>query len=146
MTEEIKWTEEIIKTWLEDAVRTLRRLPPVRVQGHKSNWPDILYTEMEKVQMGHKPIKWPASAADISRMEMALEWIQWIDEADERHLLWKRAERLPWKVICHELGASKQTLWVKWKRLMSIIVYRLNNEKDPNYEKNHKFLCRYSRS
>ncbi len=87
------WTEDLVKHWLEDAIRTLRRLPPVRVQGYKTAWPQMLNSEMEKLQMDHKPTRWAASSFDISRMELVIEWIQWINEVDDRHLLWLSAKK-----------------------------------------------------
>ena len=148
MTEiEIKWTEDIVKNWLEDAIRTMRKLPPVRVQGYRSSWSlDVVYTEMEMLQMERKPIKWPASGFDIDRLDMILEWVQWIDETDDRHLVWRRAKRLPWKILCRELGASRATLWRRWKLVISMIVGRLNDKKHQDFQKNHRFLCRYLRS
>ncbi len=143
---EIKWTEDIVKNWLEDAIQTLRRLPPVHVQGYRTAWPQMLNSEIEKLQMDSKLIKWPASGFDIDRLEMIIEWVQWIDETDDRHLVWKRAKRLPWKILCRELGASRATLWRRWKLVISMIVGRLNDKKHQDFEKNYRFLCRYLRS
>jgi hypothetical protein len=42
-----KWTVTDIADRFEEAAQTLRRLPPVKIQGYGNNWPDVVLTTME---------------------------------------------------------------------------------------------------
>ena len=44
----------------------------------------------------------------ISRMEETLTWNRFL-EPDEAHLMWARAEGVPWKGICYRFGISRPT-------------------------------------
>ena len=139
----VKWNIKVTAEWFEDAVRTMRRLPPVKVQGYHSAWPPIIYSEAEKMHMDKKPMRIKPTAFDISRMELAIDWLNWIDNPDERKLIWERAKRKPWKVICWELGVCRMTAWRKWTMALTIIITHLNNTQEANYQKNKHYLCRY---
>lgn len=121
-----EWTEEMVADRLEDAARTMRRLPPVKVQGYVSAWPAIFYTEMEKLQMDKKPRKWPAMPEQVTRMEEACDWLLLLENIDDRKLLWLRAERVPWKPICWKMGISRATANRRWKNGIRIIMHKLN--------------------
>ena len=121
-----EWTEEIVADRLEDAARTMRRLPPVKVQGYVSAWPAIFYTEMEKLQMDKKPRKWPAMPEQVTRMEEACDWLLLLENIDDRKLLWLRAERVPWKPICWKMGISRATANRRWKNGIRTIMQKLN--------------------
>ena len=41
------WTAEDVADHFEEAFRTLRKLPPVKVQGYFNTWPDIVRTSRE---------------------------------------------------------------------------------------------------
>ena len=70
----------------------------------------------------------PPAAAQISRMEEVLGWLWWL-EADERNLVWLRAQGVRWKVICYSLGYSRETLRTKHKIALTKICTRLNVKK-----------------
>ena len=86
-----KWTKEIVADRFEDAVRTLSRLPAVRVNGYMSAWPEIVYTKREIAMMDQKPKRWPPTAEAISDMEETCKWINLLDEIDDRKVIWLRA-------------------------------------------------------
>lgn len=121
-----EWTEEMVADRLEDAARTMRRLPPVKAQGYVSAWPAIFYTEMEKLQMDKKPRKWPAMPEQVTRMEEACDWLLLLEDIDDRRLLWLRAERVPWKPICWKMGISRATANRRWKNGICTIMQKLN--------------------
>ncbi len=68
-----KLDEQQVIARFKEAVSTMRRLPPVRVQGYFNAWPDMVYTEIEIMRMDRKPKTWPATPEDISNMEEATE-------------------------------------------------------------------------
>lgn len=63
---ELIWTREMVKDWFESAVYTLKKMPREKVQGYKTYWPGIRYTEMELLQMDSKPIRLVANSLDIA--------------------------------------------------------------------------------
>ena len=61
----------------------------------------------------------------IDRMDEALDWLMWL-EAEERRLVWLRAEGLPWKRITHRLAIGRTTAWQRWTIALLKIATRLN--------------------
>jgi hypothetical protein len=119
------WTAEDVADHFEEAFRTLRKLPPVKVQGYLSAWPQILRSEKEIQAMEPEPMRVRPSASAITRLEQTFDWVLWLDEP-ERRLIWWRAARRPWKQITHELGVDRSTAWRKHKLALTKIAGRLN--------------------
>lgn len=119
------WTADDVADHFEEAFRTLRKLPPVRVQGYFNAWPAVVRTPREVADMEHEPMRvWPSSAA-ISRLEQTFDWMLWVEEA-ERKLIWARAARVPWKQITGELGCDRTTAWRRWQIALTKIATRVN--------------------
>ena len=107
MTDEII---EKIKYNLETAAYIDRLLPAVRAPKYRCCMPDIIYTEQEKIFMDKKPLKIRPNQEQISLWERVIfEWLP-VLSVDERRLVWKRANRIPWKLLCREFGISRQGL------------------------------------
>ena len=121
-----KWTKEQVAERFEAAVRTLRRLPPVRVRGYISSWPEIIYTKREIAMMDQKPKRWPPTAEAISEMEETCKWINLLTEIDDRKIIWYRASRLHWKEICIKLGVARSTANWRWQNAILTITNKLN--------------------
>ena len=121
-----KWTKEQVAERFEAAVRTLRRLHPVRVRGYISSWPEIIYTKREIAMMDQKPKRWPPTAEAISEMEETCKWINLLTEIDDRKIIWYRASRLPWKEICIKLGVARSTANWRWQNAILTITNKLN--------------------
>lgn len=120
------WTADDVADHFEEAFRTLRKLPPVRVQGYFNAWPQIVRSEKEILAMEPQPMRiWPSTAA-ITRLEQTFDWVLWIGE-DERRLIWSRAARRPWKEISGELGVDRTTAWRRWQMALAKIADRLNH-------------------
>lgn len=120
-----RWTAEAVAEHFEEAMRTLRKLPPVKLPGYFTTWPQIVRTRQEIAAMEPVPMRgWPSAAA-ITRLEQTTDWILWVDE-DERRLVWSRAARVPWKLICVELGCDRTTAWRRWQLALTKIASRLN--------------------
>jgi hypothetical protein len=67
----------------------------------------------------------PPPTDKISRMEEALAWLCWL-EPDERNLVWMRADGVRWKVICWQIGYSREAMRTKYKIALTKICKRLN--------------------
>ena len=119
------WTADDVADHFEEAFRTLRKLPPVKVQAYFNAWPQIVRSEKEILAMEPEPMRVRPSTAAITRLEQTFDWVLWIDE-DERRLIWWRAARRPWKEITYELGVDRSTAWRQHKLSLTKIAARLN--------------------
>lgn len=123
------WTVTDVAERFEEAVYTLKRLPPMRVQGFKSTWPPVILSTMELLQADKLPMRLgPPSAGAISRMEETIQWIFFLDDAADRRIVWLRAARVPWKPICWRLGVSRTTAHYRYRIALMKIVMRLNSK------------------
>ncbi len=120
-----KWTVDMVSGRLEEAVTTLKRLPPIRAHGYFNLWPDIMYHPNELLFQEARPIRLRAAPDAISRLEATFGWMMWINVA-ERKLLWKRSAKVRWKSICWELGCNRSTAYRKWHTACEKIVQELN--------------------
>lgn len=127
MRERRKYTVTDVAERFEEAAQTLHRLPRVGVQGYFNAMPEVIRTAAETLQEEKLPMRLgPPSAEAISKMEEVLEWIWWLDDEDERRLVWLRAERVVWKRICWRLGCGRTKAWQMWTYSLLKIVTRLN--------------------
>ena len=117
--------QKYVEDRIHDAARTLRRLPEERVQGYFSTWPKIKRDEMEILQMKKEPMRIRPSMNDITEMEEVLfVWLRWL-EVDERKLVWQRAERVRWKLICAQFGVGRTKAWEMYKCALGKIAARI---------------------
>jgi hypothetical protein len=117
--------QKYVEDRIHDAARTLRRLPEERVQGYFSTWPKIKRYEMEILQMEKEPMRIRPSMDDITKMEEVLfVWLRWL-EVDERKLVWQRAERVRWKLICAQFGVGRTKAWEMYKCALGKIAARI---------------------
>ena len=119
-------TEKYVEERLREAARTLRRLPDKKVQGYISSWPPIKRDEMEILQMEAEPMRIRPSNEDISEMEEVLfVWLRWLD-VEERKLVWLRAERVRWKLICGRFGVGRTKAWEMYKHALATMAKRID--------------------
>ena len=117
--------ESEVEERLRSAARTLRRLPNVKVQGYFSTWPTIIREPLEILQMEPEPLRIKPSMADITEMEEVLfVWLKWL-EPEERRLVWLRAERVRWKLICGRFGVGRTKAWEMYRRALAAIAAKL---------------------
>lgn len=122
---EAGWTGEAVADHFEEAVRTLRKLPPVRVTGYFNAWPEVLRSAKEIAAMEPEPMRVLPSTSAITRLERTFDWMLWIT-VEERKLIWLRAARVPWKAITWEFGCDRTTAWRRWTLALTKIAARLN--------------------
>ena len=120
------WTRDMVEDRIIEAADVLKRLPPVRLSGYFSTWPEILRSFGDRVGAEPVPLRRPPpSPAAISRMEEAITWNRFL-ERDDAHLMWARAEGARWKELCYRFGISRPTAHRRWEYALSVIVWRLN--------------------
>ncbi len=119
-----------IKDILETAAYVDRLLPAVRVPKYRCCMPDIIYTQQEIAFMDRRPVRLRPTQEQISLWEMViLEWMPLL-EIYERRLVWKRANRIPWKILCREFGLCRTRLMIKYdKAIVKIEFYLRGKEK-----------------
>ena len=124
--DDLDWTPKMIEARLEEAADTLRRLPPVKVQGYFSTWPPIVRSFWEAFGWHETEVRLgPPRAKAIDRMDETLLWLRWL-EPDEIRLVWLRAEGVRWKVIAHRFSIDRSTAWRHWTYALIKIASRLN--------------------
>jgi len=122
-----KWTPETVSAHFEEAVSTLKRLPPVKVRGYFNSWPEVVYSTNELVHQERISMRLRATPEAISCLEQTFDWMAWL-EISERKLIWKRAAHVRWKTICVEFGCDRSTAWRKWVIACVKISERLNTQ------------------
>ena len=139
----IFWTYDLVTVWLEDAYRTLCRLPEKKQRGYFSTWPDFVRTPAELDAMTREPIKILPSAFDISRLDATLEWIFFVDDADIRKIVFERARRVPWKTVAQYRGLSIYQARKKRNIGLWAIMMGLNSPRATLFSKNQDLLSKY---
>ena len=97
-SKQAKITIDEIKQSFELCLITLERLPIRSIRSYTHYWPDHLYSQREIAWAESRQLKIPALPEDVTQAEQALHWITWVDET-QRHLIWMRAEGIPWRRI-----------------------------------------------
>ena len=80
-----QWTATDVANQFEEAISTLKRLPPVRVQGYFKVWPDIIHSPQELSMQEAQPLRLVASPVAITRLEQTLSWTHWLT-VEERNV------------------------------------------------------------
>ena len=120
--EMIEITLEQIKQDLETAAYVERMLQPVKPPKYRCWLFEIVYTPQEIAFMDRKPIKLRPTKEQIDLWERVLLWVE-ILEPNERQLVWKRAKRIPWKLLSFEYGLHRSNLYHHYEcALMKILV------------------------
>lgn len=121
-------TSKDIAARFEEALYTLKRLPKAHIMGYHTLWPPIVYTDMEILQQEKLPMRLGPPLPDaIDRMEEAFNWIFWL-EIEEREMIWLRARRMPWRVVCARVGLSRTEAWKRWSAALEKIARRKNKQ------------------
>jgi len=116
------WTPLLVAERLAEAADVLDRLPEPKVRGFYS-----LLPLLPDGSAGDGARARPAAPAPeaIDRADETCRWLCWV-EAEERRIIWMRAEGLPWKRITHRLGIGRTTAWQRWTIALLKIATRLN--------------------
>ena len=122
------WTPTLVAERLAEAADVLDRLPEPRLRGFYS-----LLPLLPDAPAGDGARTRPAAPAPeaIDRMDEAIGWLCSLD-AEERRLVWLRAEGLPWKRITYRFGIGRTTAWQRWTIALLKIVTRLNAATEQN--------------
>ena len=136
-----EWTIERVAERFIEAARTAHRLPPVRVQGYVNCWPAIKRMAWENLGAEPPAYRFPPDPAAIDRMLETMRWVQWLEE-EQRHLVWMRAQRYPWKAICCRFGCDRTTAWRRWQKALEVVVEQLQTATTPRAAVSDHRPCR----
>ena len=106
-----------------EAARTLRRLPDKRPIGYFNVWPAIVRTRWEIMAMEPQPMKVLATPQAITRMELCMDWMLWLEPEDAR-LVWLRAEGHSFRYLARHFGLSRMMVWRRWAAALIVISNR----------------------
>lgn len=126
---DIHWTPSLVEAYITEAADVLSRLPEPRVRGFVTSWPPIVREFCEAYGWQDAVLRRPPPpAAAIDRMDMALQWLAWLDQRDSR-IVWLRACGKPWKAVCWEVGLARAAAHQHWMFALCVISWRLNGKK-----------------
>ena len=121
-------TIEQIKQDLETAAYVDRLLPPVKAPKYRCFMPEIIYTPQELMFMDRRLLKVKPTQEQISLWErVVLEWLP-ILSINDRRLVWKRANRIPWKLLCREFGLERTEMWRRYHGMLIKISFYINGK------------------
>lgn len=131
-------TRDEIEDRLEEAALTLRRSPSPTGSGPKaygSSWPEFVREWRHAYGYHEATMKVIPNAAEIQRMEDALEWLRLLDgagdeqrAADDRRIVWMRADGFRWRQIQKRVGLSRSQCWRRWASALITLERRLANQ------------------
>lgn len=120
-----EWSMQQVADRFHEAAVTARRLPPAKVQGHASYWPDIQRQSWEGYADERIVLRFAASPGAIDRFGETVRWLRWLDE-EQRRLIWLRAQYVPWREICTRTGLIRKTAWRRWQHALVLVTVHLN--------------------
>ena len=123
----MQWTIDQVAKRFEEAVDVLQILPDQGRLGYARRWPITLYLEREIERQTPTRMHLRATPQQVTRMEETLTWITWVEPAT-RHLIWRRAEGLPWRVIGRQMGLDKSTAHRRWKKGLQVMADKLEKQ------------------
>lgn len=133
------WTDKMVEAYLKDAAAVMRSLPPVKVQGYFSTWPDTGDdgTWFKAGEAEDRKPRFRPTPRQIDQAFYVLEWLRW-PSLMERKIMWDRANKVPWKVMEHSYQSARSTLWRHQAHGLMWVVARLN-QIDPEGERIKQF-------
>jgi len=134
MTPTLYWNDKIVMGFLMQAAAIHRRLPEPRVSGYHTLWPPMLRDEWERFYdaINGMPSLCSPMPAEVTFSEVVMDWLRLFDRSRQQ-IVWMRANRVPWKILCEEFDRSKPTLWRELNDSLAMIVRHLNRI-DPHGE------------
>jgi hypothetical protein len=121
------WTESLVEERLAEAADTLIRLPSRKIQGYFGVWPQIKHDVSEIAEWEALAVRrGPPTPQAIDRMDDSLPWLRWLT-VTERRVVWLRANKVGWKIVCARIGRRRTVAWNIWVFALAKIAYRLND-------------------
>ena len=125
----VEITIEQIKRDLETAAYVERLMPKVKPPKYRNCMPEVVYTPQELLFMEQNPIQLHPTQEQIDLWEyVVLEWLSVLN-VTERQLVWKRANKIPWKLLSRNFGLSRTRLSEMYDKSLIKIKFFLKGKK-----------------
>lgn len=134
--EKLVLTRAEVEDQLEMAALTMKRLPGGGgPRGYGSSWPDYVQSRFTAYGVEPSRVRVVPSAREIQHMENTIEWLMLIGgkpgeeqrTAEDRKIVWLKAEGMPWRAICGRVGLSRSQAWRRWTAALITIQKRLEH-------------------
>ena len=134
MAKKIVLTVAEVEERFEEAALTLRRSPNPSgsgAKGYGSSWPEFVRSRFTAYGSEQARVRVIPNAKEIQRMEDTIEWLRLLDsgdeqrDADDRRIVWMKAENQPWRAICARVGLSRSQAWRRWSAALITVQRRL---------------------
>lgn len=131
-------TPRQVEDRFEEAARTLRRLPNPPGSTPRSfgrSWPEYVHEAKHAYGYEEARMRVVPSAAEIQRMEEVIDWLRLIGgedqqaAADNRRIVWMRAEGQRWRQVCVHVGCVRSTAWRRWAAALLTVCNHLNKQR-----------------
>jgi hypothetical protein len=132
------WTMARVQDRLELAADVFRSLPGVKPQGYFNAWPEYFHSFGDQVGQEPRMRRPLPSPRMITEAEEALLWLRWVEQ-EIAQILWARANRQPWKGICHAQGISRPAATRRHDYGLAVITWRLNG-RVPSAKRSRRFV------
>lgn len=133
-----EWTTAQVQDRLELAADVFAQLPTVKPQGYFNAWPEYFHSFADKVGQQPQMRRPRPSPRQITEAEEAVLWLRWLEKNDAQ-IVWLRANRKPWKLICWEMGLSRTATTRHWQFGIAVITWRLNG-RTPSPRRSKRFV------
>ena len=128
---DIRWTPLLVEAYMAEAADVLERLPDAVRLGYASTWPPMVREFWESFGWHEAVLTRPRpSAAAIDRMDMALQWLAWLDAVDAK-IVWSRACGKTWKEVCWQAGLARAAAHQHWMFALCLIAWKLTGKTIP---------------
>ena len=133
-----KWTSKMVIARIEEAARTIKRLPPVGPRADRAFWPfptlDTYNSSSELRYRSPSP-----SPMEISQLDEVQEWMRWLAQVDGitiTKLVWLRSTKMRWRVLAGGFGKPISTIRLMFDHAITRIAEHLNHPIPGENEKN----------
>src|SRR4051794_32409981 len=121
MTDPIQVFEQI-----QRAVRTLRKLPAVKVRSKFCNWPDFIRRFEDAYGTSPAQVRIVPTARQLTELDEVIDWLAWLSRFGSEYplVVWARAEDYSWRKIAAMAGLAPNTCKERFREGVCAIAYR----------------------
>jgi len=121
------WNEKIVMSHLIHAASIHRRMPPIKVQGYFSLWPETLKNDWERLydQLNGRTTLGAPMPPEVTYHEKVMDLLSCLDR-NEQQITWMRANKIPWYIVVQDLQTSQSTLQRRMRVALNRLIQELN--------------------
>ena len=128
-------TISYLSNLFDDAARTERYIAKPKHPGSPTMY-DLLVTSYDKKDIGYykKELKFRATPRQISRWELAIEVLMYVDKdivdnpIEVREMIWMRAKKYKWTELARHFGYHRTTIKNRYLTILGKLVDKLKGK------------------